>query len=180
MSKGLENTAIRARTSCARRSRSVARTPRTPLGAVAFRQRRPPWIPASSYPWTADFAKFETPTRRRLPSSACRLPSSSSRDAPRDATSSHTHTHTCVSCNTHDDDSIRCFFDDSICFSLDREYPSHCLPTHTKTHIDAPNRESRAQSRARSIDGVDRRHRSHRGFHRCTSSMKMSSSIDGG
>ena len=32
----------------------------------------------------------------------------------------------------------------------------------------------------RSIDGVDRWHRSHRGFHRCTSSMKMSSSIDGG
>ena len=91
---------------------------------------------------------------KRRPDAASRRPRvASSRDASRDARPPHTHTHTRVSCNTHDDDSIRCAFSTiRFAFSLDREYPSHCLPTHTKTHIDAPNRESRAQSRARSID----------------------------
>ena len=94
---------------------------------------------------------------KRRPDAASRRPRvASSRDASRDARPPHTHTHTRVSCNTHDDDSIRCAFSTiRFAFSLDREYPSHCLPTHTKTHI-----ESRANlDRDLELDGIDRCHR---------------------
>ena len=78
-----------------------------------------------------------------------------SRDASRDARRPRTHTHTRVSCSTHDD-SI-CFFDESMCFfARVRVSLSHCLPTHTNTHIESPIRESRSRSRVRSIDRCHR------------------------
>lgn len=81
----------------------------------------------------------------------------SSRDASRDARRPRTPTptHTRVSCSTHDDDSI-CFFDESRCFfARVRVSLSHCLPTHTNTHIDSPIRKSRSRSRVRSMKSID-------------------------
>lgn len=78
----------------------------------------------------------------------------SSRDASRDARRPRTPTHTRVSSHTHDDS--MCFFDESRCFfARVRVSLSHCLPTHTNTHIDSPIRKSRSRSRVRSMQSID-------------------------